>query len=181
MYHSGRVRFHDDLIPLMQDIDSVQQHPDNYNNGSVDEIVESIMVNGMYRPIMVQRSTGYILMGNHTWEACKELDARSIPVIYLDYDGDFAAFRAMASDNVIARLAQPDDAGLLRLLEAVQEAEGALYGTGVKDEGLEKLRQLEQRRAHTPLNPEGGLGGRTEHKHTCPSCGHTWATSDLED
>ena len=44
MYHSGQVRFHEDLTPLMRDIDSIQPHPENYNNGDTDAIIESIQV-----------------------------------------------------------------------------------------------------------------------------------------
>ena len=81
---SGLVQFHPALTPLLADIDSVSEHPDNPNNGDLEEIVSSIEINGMYRPIYAQDSTGYILAGNGTWLACKLLEAEVVPIIRHD-------------------------------------------------------------------------------------------------
>lgn len=143
---SGLVVFHTDLSAHLVDIDSVRQHPSNYNNGDVDEIIRSIEVNGMYRPIYAQRSTGYIVAGNHTWEACKHLEAQQIPVIFLDLD-DTQAKRLMLADNRIASLAQPDTAQLLALLDEL-EIDGGIEGTGFSETDREVLRAL----AEQPLN-----------------------------
>lgn len=137
---SGLVQYHPDLEPLMVDIDAVRQWPGNYNNGDVEEIAQSIEINGMYRPVYAQRSTGYILAGNHTWEACKSLDARTIPVIFLDLD-DEAATRIAIADNEIARLARPDNSALLELLEQL-DASGGMLGTGLGERDLLQLREL---------------------------------------
>jgi hypothetical protein len=139
---SGMVQYHADLAPLLTDIDTVTQWPKNYNNGDVEEIAASIEINGMYRPIYVQRSTGYILAGNHTWEACKSLGATLIPVVYLDVD-DTTAKRVAIGDNEIARLARPDNAALLELLEDLA-ATDSLLGTGMTQRDLLQLRALAQ-------------------------------------
>jgi ParB-like chromosome segregation protein Spo0J len=95
--------FHPGLDDLLVDIDSVCQHPANYNNGDLDAITASIETNGMYRPLYVQASTGQILAGNHTWAACKALGATLVPVVTLDVD-DHTAKRIMLADNRTAAL-----------------------------------------------------------------------------
>jgi hypothetical protein len=137
---SGIAQYHDDLAQLLQPIDDVTPHPRNYNNGDVEAIGESIEVNGMYRPLYVQRSSGYIIAGNHTWQACKELGASEIPVVYLDVD-DNTALRIMLADNKVASLAQPDNALLLELLDNLA-ADDSLLGTGYKEYDREVLKQL---------------------------------------
>ena len=132
--------YHTDLEPLLRDIDSCEQHPDNYNNGDVDAIAESIEINGMYRPIYVQESTGYIIAGNHTWLAAKQLGATRIPVVALDCDNTTAT-RIMLADNRIASLAVPDNALLLTLLDNLK-ANDSLLGTGYNDTDLTVLHHL---------------------------------------
>lgn len=140
MTTSGLVRFHTDLDALLMPIDDVLQHPDNPNNGDVEALTESIEVNGMYRPIYVQKSTRYILAGNHTWEACKTLGADQIPVIVVDCD-DNTAKRILLADNKIAALAQPDNGLLLNLLEDLA-VNDSLLGTGYRPYDMEVLKQL---------------------------------------
>jgi len=140
MITSGLVLFHEDLQPLLVDIDSVQQHPSNYNNGDVEALGESIEVNGMYRPIYVQSSTGYIIAGNHTWVACKGLGAEKIPVVRLDVD-DNTALRIMLADNRIAAMAVPDNAQLLDLLKHL-DTHDSLLGTGYQSYDIDVLAAL---------------------------------------
>lgn len=140
MITSGLARYHDDLADHLVDIDSVSNHPRNPNNGDVDAIAESIEVNGMYRPVFVQRSSNHIIAGNHTWAACKQLGATQIPVVWLDID-DHTALRIMLADNRTAALAVPDNALLLELLDDLAENDSML-GTGYRDYDREVLRQL---------------------------------------
>ncbi len=44
-------------------------HPKNPRKGNVDLIIESIEENGFYGALIVQKSTGYILTGNHRFVA----------------------------------------------------------------------------------------------------------------
>lgn len=139
---SGMVQFHEELLPLMKPIDSVQQHPENYNNGDVEAVVESIMTSGMYRPIYVQKSSGYIIAGNHTWMACKELGAEQIPMVVVDVN-DTTARTIMVADNQTARLARPDNGQLLDLLHKIKEdTDDSLMGTGFKEYDLTVLENL---------------------------------------
>lgn len=140
MITSGMVMVHEALAPLMVDIDSVHQHPDNYNNGDEDAIAASIETNGMYRPIFAQTSTGAIIAGNHVWATCKRLGATRIPVLHLDTD-DIATARIMIADNRIASLAVPDPGLLLDLLDKIVTAD-SLLGTGYTENNMEVLRHI---------------------------------------
>lgn len=140
MIRDGLVAYHGDLEPLLIDIDTVTQHPENYNNGDVEALAESIEVNGMYRPIYVQKDTGHIIAGNHTWMACKGLGATRIPAVVLDVD-DTTALRIMLADNRIASLAVPDNSQLIELLDRLTETD-SLLGTGYQAQDLEVLRHL---------------------------------------
>ena len=132
MIVSGDVRFHDALEPLLDDIEKLRPHPDNPSNGDQDEIVTSIEVNGMYRPVMAQSSTGYILAGNTTYAACLALGSLKIPVVWLDVDEE-AAMRILLGDNELARLAIVDRALLNPLVARLLETEMRLLGTGYRE------------------------------------------------
>jgi hypothetical protein len=170
---SGLVRYHDDLAGLLTPIDDVQQHPENYNNGDLDAIVESIEVNGMYRPLYVQKDTGYIVAGNHTWLACKMLEATEVPVVYVDLN-NHQARKILVADNQIAALARPDDAQLLDLLDRIAVDDG-LSGTGFDENSVEALRLLQAKLAHTPI---GAGPNPFSLDLCCPNCGHTWTVAN---
>lgn len=139
---SGLVQFHTDLEPLLVDIDSITQHPDNPNNGDVDAISESIEVNGYIAPIIAQRSTGHILAGNHRWEALKQLGATEAPVIMVDLD-DASALRYLIGDNRLAALAKLDHSRLLPLLRQMEE-KGDLLGSGYSAYDIEAIAHLQK-------------------------------------
>lgn len=120
-------------------VDEISQHPDNANNGDVEAIVESIEVNGFFQPILVQRSTGYIIAGNHRYVAALDLGAPVLPVIYLDVT-DAEAKRLMIVDNRTARLGRDDEAQLKDLLAELYASDIGLAGTGYDYQLLEQLR-----------------------------------------
>lgn len=138
MIFSGLVRYHDALAPLLEPIDSVCPHPDNPNNGDVDAIGESIDENGMVLPILAQTSTSYILSGNHTWMTLVERQATLCPVVRVDVN-DEQAIKLLIGMNQIPRLARPDKAAMLDLLQTV---EAPTVGTGVSDYDLAALEKL---------------------------------------
>lgn len=125
----GRVRFQADLEPLFTDINLIKPHPENPSNGDVEQVISSIEENTMYRPVWVQRSTGYILGGNTTYAGCLALGSDVVPVVWLDVD-DETATRILLGDNQIARLAMVDQGLLTPLLERLAETERGLVGTG---------------------------------------------------
>src|SRR5690348_11723717 len=105
-------------------------HPDNPRKGDVGVIGESIDAHGFYGAIIVQKSTGYVLVGNHRLLLAKERGAKKVPTIVVDVD-DAAAKRIMLVDNRSSDKAGYDTQALLALLQA----EGVeLEGTGYTDE-----------------------------------------------
>jgi ParB-like chromosome segregation protein Spo0J len=120
-------------------LDRVSPHPRNPRQGDVGAIAVSIERFGLYQPIVVQRSTGYILAGNHRWMAAAALGLDEVPVVWLDVD-DITAEAIMLADNRTAELATWDDAALLDLLSELRR-EDALEGVGWDDEDIEALRR----------------------------------------
>ncbi len=64
------------MSPPMSELCRVERlrcHPANARVGNVDGIAESIRVNGFFGTIVAQRSTGYILAGNHRFRAAVQV------------------------------------------------------------------------------------------------------------
>jgi ParB-like chromosome segregation protein Spo0J len=134
------VTFHPKLADLLIPIDRVTQHPDNPNNGDVEAIVESIEFNGYVAPVIVQESTGYIVAGNHRYQALLALGSKVIPAIFVDMD-ETAAQRYLLADNRIAALAVTDNAKIVDILEGLDEQD-SLRGTGYTKMDLTQLSAL---------------------------------------
>jgi hypothetical protein len=79
-------------------IESISPHPRNPNQGDVAAIRESIDVNGFYGACIVQKSTRFILAGEHRWRAEKEREQTHVPVLFVDVD-DETALRILLADN----------------------------------------------------------------------------------
>jgi hypothetical protein len=107
------------------DDQSLAPHPQNPNTGDVKAIRESVKVNGWYGAVTVQRSTGYILAGNHRFFAAAGEKAPEIPAIVRDVD-DETALRILLADNQVARRAVIDEEKVAELLDTL----GSLKGTG---------------------------------------------------
>lgn len=116
-------------------VDEVQLHPDNAKLGDVPAIADSIDRNGFYGALVAQRSTGYILVGNHRWLAAREQGLDRIPVIWVDCDADEAR-RIMVADNRTSELGEFDMEKLTSLLEGF---DGDLAGTGYSMDDLQDL------------------------------------------
>lgn len=135
-----------EVIRIDGNHDPLREHPENPNKGDVDTIDESIEVNGWYGAVTAQKSTGYIIAGNHRYRTAKARGATEIPVIWKDVD-DEAALRILLVDNQSARKAQMDEEKLTAVLESLE----SLSGTGY-DEILHPLEeQIEAEREEEPL------------------------------
>lgn len=132
-------RVEDDRLEITYvPVADVEQHPDNPNNGDTDAIADSIARNGLYAPLIVQRSTGYIIAGNHRYVALVARGASEVPVIYRDVD-DARARRIMVADNKTNRLGYDDPGLLAEQLEMLYETDEGLAGTGYSDSEYLKL------------------------------------------
>lgn len=116
-------------------IDSVVSYPGNARQGDVGAIAESLRVNGQYRPIVVNRPTGEILVGNHTWKAATLLGWSEISATFVDVDPDEAR-RIVLVDNRTTDIATYDSDALGALLRSVSTD---LSGTGFDGDDLDDL------------------------------------------
>ena len=119
-------------------ISELVYHPQNPNQGDVGAIAESIQVNGFYGALLVQRSTGYVVAGNHRLMAAAHLKADSVPVLIADLT-DEEALRIMVADNRTAALASIDFDDLATILVALADTPTGLAGTGHDGDDLDEI------------------------------------------
>jgi hypothetical protein len=123
-------------------------HPDNARQGDVGAIMQSLEAHGQYKPIVVQKSTNYVLAGNHTLRAAAGLGWDSVEAVVLDVDDD-QALRILLADNRTGDLASYDDIKLVEMLTSLFEEEASLIGTGFSgddmDDMLARLEEQTQR------------------------------------
>ena len=115
-------------------IDKVMKYPANPRKGDIDAIRESIRENGFFAPLAVQKSTSYILIGNHRYEAAIAEGYKDVPVIYLDVDDDRAK-KIVLSDNRTNDLSTYQADILTELLGTMPD----VTGTGYKPEEVQKM------------------------------------------
>lgn len=88
----------DDLVIEYVAYDSVTPHPKNPRIGDVDRIERSIRRHRQYAPLTIQRSTRFIIKGNHTWLGLGRVGVDTIAVVFLDVDDD-EALEILVDDN----------------------------------------------------------------------------------
>lgn len=119
-------------------VTAIENHPSNPRLGNVEAIKSSIETNGFYGAILVQKSTNFIIKGNHTYKAACELGMERIPVIFMDVD-DALAKKIMLVDNQTSDLAEYNDDSLFALLDEMNSSEEGLIGSGYDEDSLDKL------------------------------------------
>jgi site-specific DNA-methyltransferase (adenine-specific) len=116
------------LRSLVVPIDCVELHPRNPRRGDVAAVAASLARFGQVKPIVVQRSTGFVIAGNHVLRAALSLDWTEIAANVEDLD-DAEAIALMLADNRTAELGGYDDT-LLAAILAEQQAADNLAATG---------------------------------------------------
>lgn len=119
--------------------ENLTPHPNNPRQGDIPLIIESITANGIYKPVIVQKTTGHILAGNHTYQALKALGHKTIPVTYVDVDNETAR-RILLVDNRANDLATYDEELLQNILSELPD----LYGTGYTLDDIETNFELDE-------------------------------------
>jgi hypothetical protein len=117
---------------------ALKRHPRNVNRGDLVAIGDSIAENGFYGAVLAQRSTGYILAGNHRYEAAQTAGLSKVPVIWVDVDDD-RALRILLVDNRTTRLGEDDQEALAALLQEILNDSETLAGTGYDEAALDAL------------------------------------------
>lgn len=155
-------------------LDALRPHPRNPRRGSVEAIKGSIDSNGFYGAVIAQKATGYILAGNHRWQAAQQAEAERIPVIWVDVDDDHA-LRILLADNRTNDLAGYDNELLTELLNELAEETGTLLGTGYDEDEIDGiLEDLSDPTAEAPDDFKE-YGEDIETEHECPKCGYKWS------
>ena len=134
------VRFHESVKEHLVPLDDVKPWPGNPRNGDIAELKKSISKNGFYGCVIVQRSTGFVIAGNHRRQALEDMGSDVIPVLYVDVDDTEAARLALA-DNRTSDLAMYDDEQLFALLDHLVQTTDSLEGTGYDRASYELLLQ----------------------------------------
>lgn len=127
-----------EISHLAVSISDLSTHPRNIRHGDIGAICTSLAAHGQYRPIVVQRSTGYILAGNHTYQAARSLGWSEIAVTHVECD-DEQALRILLVDNRANDLATYDDSALSDLLKELAATDLGLDGTLFDGDALDDL------------------------------------------
>lgn len=162
---------------VMVPVADLENHPDNPRTGDIKGIAESIKSNGWWGVLVAQKSTGYVIVGNHRLRAARLLKMKELPVQYVDVS-DPVARRILLADNRYSDLATYDEAALEKLLEAVLSSQASLEGTGYTPNDLDQLiasrgsRKLEATddppaRPETPVTKPGDRVVLGEHVLVC--------------
>lgn len=117
---------------------------------------------------MVQRGTGYVLAGNHTLRAARELDWPEIDVVFVDVD-DVHAHKIMLAANRTADLGEYDEQVLADLLSELPDFDGTGYDPSDLEDLLRSLEPDEEPDELTDPDDAPGLP-----KETVTAVGDVW-------
>jgi len=115
---------------------SLRPHPRNPRNGDVEAIAESVVVNGVYRPVYCAEDLT-ILAGHHLYQALGELASDEVDVIRLPINPDSPeATRIMLADNRTADLGLYDEGLLMELIRDLAATTIGIAGTGYTEDTI---------------------------------------------
>lgn len=89
--------------------------PKNRNTHSLDQVkrlAKLYTYHGIRHPIIVSRTSGFIVAGHGRKQAAIEAGLTEFPVVYQDFDSDEAEYAFIQADNAIAAWAKLDFAGI---------------------------------------------------------------------
>lgn len=136
-------------------IKSVKEYPGNARKGNLDELKKSLEANGQYKPIVVQKSTSFVLAGNNTLKAAKALKWSEITAVFVEVD-DNEAKRINLADNRTSDLATYDMEALADLLAQVSGFDGTGYTIDDLDDLMATLEEVSINEKHFIADPASG-------------------------
>lgn len=159
-------------------VNDISPYPKNPRKGNVKLIADSLKENGQFRPLVVQKSTGFILGGNHTFYAAQELGWATVRVVYVDVD-DEQAKRIVLADNRTSDLATYDAQILSEILSSLDRPSvGTGYSTSelkhlisaVEEQNIELVRDVINPMTDVVIGSEGRdeLGSDAQIMHDVP-------------
>lgn len=151
------------LTTLATPMSELTPYPGNPRRGHIAALANGLREYGQYKPLVVQASTGHILVGNQTYAAAQQLGWHAIAAVMVDVD-DVTARKILAVDNRTNELGSYDGQMLLDLLQHLKD-DGGVEGTGYSEDDVDHLaadlqRLDEQARAGaaSPDGPAANLG-----------------------
>jgi hypothetical protein len=115
-------------------VGDLKRYPQNPRIGNKKAIAEVIKENGFAKVLMVQKSTMFVLDGNHTHQCATELGYTSLPCVLLDVDDKRAAKIVLAA-NRLNDLATYNT----EVLELAMETAEGWQGTGYTELDFDAL------------------------------------------
>jgi ParB-like chromosome segregation protein Spo0J len=146
------------------DVGELTLFPGNARRGVVEKIRESIRENGFFDPLTVQRSTGHIITGNHSYRAALDEGMTKVPVVWQDVT-DARALKMNIAHNKLSDDATYDVDDLIDQLQTVDD----LDGTGWTEAELAEL--LADDAADDEDDEDLGAE-KTPQAVQCPQCAH---------
>jgi ParB-like chromosome segregation protein Spo0J len=136
-------------------------------------VKDSLVANGQYAPLVVNKNDMVVVVGNCRYEAMRLLDWTEADCLLLDLTQQQAR-RLSILDNRSAELSVWEPALL-------KEAIGDLEAFGV-DTGRLGFKEDELRRIFeiTGSKEREGSGETKGERFACPKCGHKWQSIDSE-
>jgi ParB-like chromosome segregation protein Spo0J len=134
--------------------ETLKEYPGNPRKGDIDKIAESLKANGQYKPIVVQKSTNFVLVGNHTLKAIKKLGWDFVDAVILDVD-DVEAKRIVLADNRTSDGSTYDYMLLNEMLLTLPNLEGTGYDKAALDQLINTVNPYISELEHSDTGSRG--------------------------
>ena len=126
-----------DISLELIEIDKLKEFPDNPREGNVEEIKKSLIQNAQYKPLIVNKKTMHVLVGNHTLKAMKELNYETVNVNLIEVD-ESEEKKIVLVDNKLSDDSNYNKEKLSALLDELM-IDGDLIGTGFTADEVDDL------------------------------------------
>lgn len=147
-----------ELAHLIKPVRGFKVHPKNIRKHHIDSIIASLAEYGQMSPILVQKSTNYIVKGNGTFTAAKKMGVTQMAIAVVELDDD-TAYRFLLADNRTSDLAGYERKSLLEALNSLIDGPG-LQGTLWTADDVDDLRA--EAGQVVVVEPETFTGGYAE-------------------
>ena len=148
-------------------VEQIREHPRNTNEGDVGAIDSSMRAYGFAGGVLVQRSTGFIISGNHSYRTAVAQGAATLPGFWVDVDDD-VTLGMMMDWNHTNRLGREDPYKAGEVLVELADRD-RLPATYTRDDVDDILAGLDD-----PLGPADFRDPDTSTKYQCPRCHYRW-------
>jgi ParB-like chromosome segregation protein Spo0J len=169
------------LQSLAVPLDSVEPDPRNaraHPDSNMEAIKLSYREYGQRKPIIVNKTTGYIEAGNGQWQAAKALGWDKIAAVFVEDDEQRASAFALM-DNRSAEMAEWDWPVLKDLLGDLDTGDFDMDLTGFDEAHVESI--MTWTPPEQTEGPETPGVGESHIVHQCPECGHKFTGGQVKE